>query len=1029
MKDSIPDLNNIDLEKTLNGKTINGLSTLFEKGFLSKTLLKRLSNLILYGLPEGGDVKTNMNVEDIIKSLNIIVPELASGNPEYIDMILGEPYLDSFALRMKLELNKKDPPENIEIRHRCGIAKRELAKRLFVKTGFRKKAGFQSHFSSIKFDDYTIQKLLGNSKLRYKHVDLLLANVILLEAKASGKLDNPTGKREIANHLKSLGFGESIEDIQRYIDQDFENMAQVKRIAIAVEKFAKKLSQDEDVLNIIAEAHEAFSDRVKARALLDTMLRNLTSLQAENMARIDDPAVKEAMSDKIIKSFLKSPAEKIKKSLHDFVNLNSEINKLQSEIQQASYELETISEAVKKAKEDIADINQKNKEVPRGLRSSRKIKALFSEFEIIKKAKNDNMLSKISEKLDKALETLNALKGIHLDTMHTSSFHRTSQTTEDFRSIISESRGAESLEDKYKILEKAINFLEKHKINEKAEAIIILRRANELKKQVSQSKEKLAKLVAKERKLFDKEIEQAIKYSVYLAIVKDFLDSEASTFSEYKPNLGNIKNNLELINANIEVNEIPIFEEVAQKTTDTLDARTLSGWSHEIKLSNELRKAIKKTMKSAPKEHIKIIEEEKLNIIAEKAAEQVRELNSGQELTFEFGKSVSISVDEIPAQVDIGVSFSMGVDNSVSIARDGEDYAVILKGGKSAGAKVDVSALLKVIQVSAGVTGKLAQGCSLHFKDRAACENFIKALVKGEASVDHWANASGVKLIFETEAGVEVETRAGISKDMASIKAPDFMADDGSFDLAMEAEISAQAGISATWSEEKSASMVKKSRTISYNTGVSLEASIKVGQENIPVFDRANDALEKYSEISGKEVEIPDGMSRGIDINLQVSKTSEIVTRYGFVTTDTNIQRSVVIGNNPRQTILSSISKYGLDFHHRDDPRWQGINELINIASKNDKLTIKWALKEEAAEKIWEYQSRKENEKVREILSSEENFEPVEISLTTSSKIEHSDSRSYKFISFSKSSSAEKTSTITVDLTRQTTIPSLEKAA
>ncbi len=1035
LKDSIPSLKNIDLKKALSDKTINGLSILLENKLLSRTLLNRLSNYVLYGLPEGSNTKSNISTEDIIKSLNTIVPELASGNSEYIDTILGEPYLDSFALRMKLILNgqkpkeEQIPPEIIEIKHRCGIAKRELAKKLFIKTGFRKKMGFQSHFRSIKFDDYTVQRLLKNPKLRYKHVDLLLANVILLEAKASGKFDNSEGKREIANQLKSLGFGESIEDIQRYIDQDFENIAQVKRIAVAVEKFAKKISQDEDVLNIIAEAHEAFSDRVKAKVLLDTILRNLASVQAENMARIDDPVIKEAMLDKIIKVFSDLSAEKIHKSLEAFVNLNSEINKLQGEIQQASYELESISEAREKAREKIDDIKQDNKDVPKGLRSSKKIKTLFSEFAAIRNMKSNNKLNEASEKIDNLLKLLNDLKNIHLDTMHTAAFHKASKITNDFRSIISKSQKAKSLEDKYKVLEEAVNFLEEHKINEKAEAIIILRKANELNEQIDKAKKKLAKMVTKQGKLFGKEPEQAIKYAVYTAILKDFLDSEAPTFSKYQPNWNNIKNNLKLINADIKVNEIPICEEISQKTINTLDSRTLSGWSHEIKLSKELRKAIKETMKSAPKEHIKLIEKEKLSIIAEKAAEQVRELKSGQELTFEFGKSVSISVDEIPAQVDIGISFSTGVDNSVSIARDGDNYVVILKGGKSAGAKVDVSALLKVIQVSAGVTGRLAQGCSLHFKDRAACEEFIKALVTGRANANHWANASSVNLIFETEAGVEVEAKAGISKDMASIKAPDFMADNGSFDLAMEAEISAQAGISATWSEEKSASMVKKSRTISYNAGINLDASINIGQENIPIFDRADEALEKYSEVTGREVEIPDGISRGIGLNFQVSKTSEVVTRYGFVTADTNIQRSIAIGSNPRQTILGAVSKFGLKFHDQDDPRWQGITELIEMASENDTLTIKWALKEEKLEKIWEYQSKNENEKVREILSSEESYEPVEISLTTSSRIEHSDSRSYKFVSVSKSSSAEKTTTITVDLTQETTIPSLEKAA
>ncbi len=1039
---SFPGLDSLHLEEKFNEEALNALGKLHEKKFLNDLFLKRLSNYVLTGFPEGlrkSQSVSFMPADKVLATLNNLLPEIASGANEYIDTIFGDPYLDDFALRMKLSLNEKDTHEMVVLKHRCSVAKRELAKALFLRTGRWKKLKFQSSFRSVLFDDTTIRTIISlvqDKRLKYKHVDLLLANVLILEAKIDGRLDNERTRKTFISNLQELGFETSLGDLEHYINQNFSSMSDVRRIAEAVEKFARRIGKDESVLKTIAQSSGEFSDKVRAEELLDTILRNITFVQAEGVVKFGDTGLNKAVSDRLHSAFSGYEAEEIVESLRRFTAISIENAKLQQDIKDLSLRLDKLNENISTAMAIFIGVEQSNKGRPRGYRSCGKVKALCDGFESVENAKRKGRLEEVSGRIDELLGTLAKLKKFHLDVMHSAKAHSATQDTKDFRKIIKRSKKSNSLMEKYEVLNEAVTFLKTRDIDKKAQAIIDLRDHAELYDRIGRLKEKLTKNVREQERLFGKDLNTNIKYTAYSAILQDFLDSGVSDFGEYRPNIDKIKDNIERMGAGVAVNGVKVCTEVAVNMAKGLSKETLSYWAGEIKLSKELKRAKRNAIKEAHPEHLKLLKTERITNIANKGAEQIGDLNPGDEIIFGFGSSALVRIGKMPplidrafnvsVPVDTKVTFRAAVDNSVSVARRDDSYVVTLKGGKSAGTQVDISSLVSLLQLGVGISGGLAKGCSLRFEKLEDCQRFFKSLVTESADVSSWKSASEINMIFENQGGVEVKASAGISKGISDLEdisrkikdLADSLPKDVDFDLGIEAQIRAKGKVSAKWTEERSASTVKKSRTISYSVeaGVDVGASIELGFKDVSISHALKIAANNFSKLTGKNV--PDTRTAIFSIGLKVEKTSEIVTKHRFITADTNIRKSVEIKQNPVQTILTFAQENGLTFRDHNDPRWKGLCGLLFNAEEGDRVTIRWVLKEESLDKIRELQSQGDVKEAKKILALPDSFEPVEISLTTFREIKHTNKLKigYDLIEMAQSTSAEKVSILSVDL-------------
>ncbi len=951
ISENVPSLKDALRKDLISKECKDAFRKLYDHGYLqSKIFLKRVERLISSG--HGPFKRSDMGEKDYAKIANEFIPSLASGEIEYIDFLLMGPHLDSFALMMKLDLNSEYDPETIRLRHELTIAKREFAKALQRKKGFFKKEGFESTFHDIVFDEGFINDILQDKSLRYKNIDLVLVKILLLEAKLSRKLSDKSQMEKFCNYLKDLGIEGDLEEIKDYVNMGFRSTKEKEAAIKSIKNFVKKLESDENASEVFFKALTKFDQKVGAEITLDTIIRNFTDTYTEGELELENLII-DVSKKGIYRNDLKAQKE-IEDVLRKIEESDRRLSSLTEKLKESKDRLLQIKEKIDSSFSVLEDVVGLNRDRPSGRSSAIGVLNFYEKFRTLEK-KGVNSLEE--EDFKEILDVLKGLENFKIEYMHSKKEIRTSDTYREFRKKIEEIRDVlegkrkffkrkrqaplerKDVEDIWNHILEIKGLFDRNNVEEKAKAILLLRTGKDdpkeikgdekglleqrkeledeigkLEKEIRTIGEKVSDLIEDFKRKGKKYLKSEFKLAdqlVYAAILDDFIRS-GKMIDEYQPNREYIKDAisrfgfsvLELAGGDsLLLGASKSFNQFLNEFREKDFLKKLSG---EIKLKKEIEKKVREIKKDLPSEVLELSELSKIEKFFET-------LGPDQKLTLNFGKTVSLEGEDLPAgPVDMGLQFEFTEENSLSVLNKDGVYIFILKGGKGAGGRVDVGSFLNILRASAKVEGKAIKGCEISFSKKESARDFLLGLVTGNRLESRLF--AGQKIRFLDEKGISVGAEVSLGKELEA-PLPDVPFLVGS--LEAEAKICANAEMEAKWQEIRDFDYVRRSKSITYRA--SLEAIVG-GLDH---------------EIGGSK-------------DYEVTKTTELVFYHNFISPETNVRRRFSSGKD----LLKRVKALGINLDENDSRL-----KIVNVFSDDlSSVEFVWRLDEEAAFQIAESQ-------------------------------------------------------------------------
>jgi hypothetical protein len=980
----IPVLKKSSLSNQLSRECMTAFLKLHEHGFLGNTAFLHRLNFFVTGSLSSRESRTTVqgsssepvftdkDIEDAFALANRNFPALAKGDPDTVDMLLKGPQWDTFSLKMKLSLDPEADREKVEVRHLCTIAKREFASHLQLATGrFKRDQGVESDFHDIRFDDRFIEGLLANPNLCYQKIDLMLANVLILEARVANRLD-PADRQSVkkfSKKLKKLGFNDSLENIQKHISQDFQSSGQVRKAARAVEEFARSLSRNKLAFTVFSRACQQ-APQVRAGKMLDILLRNFSGVQTENIIRLAD--IQELIGRKNIHQIIGVASDsfeikKLNQAKSDIQKLNSLIAASRMESGRAMIALVPVREKQKQCLATLLDVGQKNLHDPRGVDSSQLLLSVFTDFQTLNPVKPDSrLLIRIRKNL------LKGLKKFRLETMHTGGSR--GEATEKYRLLLKKLAKTEDTGSVQPIITSIMELFTENRVQEKAQAIVDLRGTQEIEGLVDQGK-RLEKVIGSEQSSQEKSIHKLhklltraharlVRQTLQAVVLNEFIGSGTKNWQDFTLDSKRITS---IMTTQLGVPEYTFSGELSVISDPESNGNLLQVWEQEIALDSSLVRESKKVLKRAPEQHLEIIRQDKWQTMV---TSRLEGMDQGQDFSLGFGKSLTLSSGEIPlgGPLDLEVSLTMARDNSLTVSRTGHGFEVLIKGGKSAGNNVNLSSFLNSVDV--GVSGEVgrAKGCLLSFTGQEVCQQFLSGLMSGRAPVSSWIQADKVLMVRETSLGGGVTATVALP-DLVPEPVSNVLGQQGmGVNISLEGEVSGQ----VQWTTKESASRLIRSTETSFS--LSITGSLGLDSE----------LLDQETTIS-------------VSSRVTVRKSSEMVYQYGVITADSSITRSFKTGTKPLHTLLFLLNKNKLSFPE-NDPRRMAVIELASQAGPEDSFEIIWRLKPDIALHIAELQFVGKHGEADILLRDSASFQPDQLVLVCEESVSLEQSRSFKSI-------------------------------